>query len=157
MKNEDNYSKCRLLQFMSSVEQLASWCCSFFSFVHDCDTKSSVFDNFTMLVGISDLIPKTPIAIAAGTIQIFLTRHTIVVEYYSFTLIVHVSTGASVRLLYVCPYFLFRTRTWININGCSLNLVYVFILWRSGLGLLMGKFRQFLTNLSARQTIVSVL
>ena len=57
-----------------------------------------MFDNFTMLVGISDLIPKTPITIAAGTIPIFLTRHTIVVECYSFTLIVHVSTGAFVRL-----------------------------------------------------------
>ena len=32
------------------------------------------------------------------------------------------------------------------------NLVCALILWRSGLGLLMGKFRQFLTKLSARDT-----
>ena len=32
--------------------------------------------------------------------------------------------------------------------------VYALILWRSGLGLLMGKFRQFLTGLSARSTSV---
>ena len=30
------------------------------------------------------------------------------------------------------------------------SLVCVLILWRSGLGLLMGKFRQILTELSAR-------
>ena len=30
--------------------------------------------------------------------------------------------------------------------------VYALILWRSGLGLLMGKLRQFLTELSARDT-----
>ena len=32
------------------------------------------------------------------------------------------------------------------------KLVCALILWRSGLGLLMGKFRQFLTELSARDT-----
>ena len=31
--------------------------------------------------------------------------------------------------------------------GLSLDLVCALILWRSGLGLLMGKFRQFLTDL----------
>ena len=35
----------------------------------------------------------------------------------------------------------------------SLNLVYALILWRSGLGLLMGKCCQFLTELSARDII----
>ena len=40
--------------------------------------------------------------------------------------------------------------TLVNINGFSPNLVCILILWRSGLGLLMGKFRQFLTELSAR-------
>ena len=34
----------------------------------------------------------------------------------------------------------------------SPNLVSALILWTSGLGLLMGKFRQFLTELSARDT-----
>ena len=40
----------------------------------------------------------------------------------------------------------------VNINGFSPNLVCALILWRSGLGLLMGKFRQFLTELSAPDT-----
>ena len=46
----------------------------------------------------------------------------------------------------VCPYFCFRMITWVNVN-----LVCALILWRSGLGLVMGKFHQFLTALSARQ------
>ena len=37
-------------------------------------------------------------------------------------------------------------------NGVSPNLVCALILWRSGLGLLMGKFRQILTEISARDT-----
>ena len=37
----------------------------------------------------------------------------------------------------------------INVNGFSLNLVCLLIFWTSGLGLLMGNFRQFLTELSA--------
>ena len=41
------------------------------------------------------------------------------------------------------PYFTFRTMTWVNLNGFSPNLICVFILWRSALGLLIGKFRQF--------------
>ena len=40
--------------------------------------------------------------------------------------------------------------TLVNINGVSPNLVCALILWRSSLGLLMVKFRQFLTELSAR-------
>ena len=35
-------------------------------------------------------------------------------------------------------------------NGISPNLVCAWILWRSGLGLLMGKFRQTFTELSPR-------
>ena len=59
----------------------------------------------------------------------------------------------SVRQSYVRPsVFRFRMITWININGFSSNLVCVLILWRSGLGLLMGIFRQFFTELSARDT-----
>ena len=37
-------------------------------------------------------------------------------------------------------------------SGFSPNLVCALILWRSGLGLLMGKFLQILTELSARDT-----
>ena len=39
-----------------------------------------------------------------------------------------------------------------NFNGFSPNLVCALILWRSGLGMLMGKFRQIFTVLSARDT-----
>ena len=42
--------------------------------------------------------------------------------------------------------------TRVNVNGFSPNLVCALILWRSGLGLLMGKFRQIFTELSARDT-----
>ena len=48
------------------------------------------------------------------------------------------------------PYFRFRTITWVHKKGFSPNLVFALILWRSGLGLLMGKFCQFLTELSAQ-------
>ena len=47
----------------------------------------------------------------------------------------------------VCPsvvgpsVFCFRMITWVNINGFSPNLVCALILWRSGLGSLMGEFR----------------
>ena len=37
----------------------------------------------------------------------------------------------------------FWTITWVNFDGFSPNLVYALILWRSGLGLLMGKFHEF--------------
>ena len=40
-------------------------------------------------------------------------------------------------------------------NGFSPNLVCALILWRSGLGLLMGKFLQILIELSARDTIMA--
>ena len=53
------------------------------------------------------------------------------------------------------PYFRFRMTSWININWFSPNLVCALILWRSDLWLLMGKFHQFLTDLSACRTIVS--
>ena len=51
-----------------------------------------------------------------------------------------------------CPYFRFRTITWVNNKRFSPNLVCALILWRSGFGLLMCKFHQFLTELSARDT-----
>ena len=58
----------------------------------------------------------------------------------------------------VCPsigtsIYCFRLIT-CNINEFSPNLVCDLILWRCSLGLLMGKFYQFLTELSARHTIV---
>ena len=54
--------------------------------------------------------------------------------YYVFMLDVHVS---------VLPSF---------INGFSPNLVCTLVLWRSGLGFLMGKFCQILTELPVRDT-----
>ena len=39
--------------------------------------------------------------------------------------------------------------TLVKVNGFSSNLVCLLILWRPDLGLLMGKFHQFLTELSA--------
>ena len=62
----------------------------------------------------------------------------------------------SVRQSYVRPsVFRFRMITGVNINLFSPNLVCALILWRSGLGLLMGKFRQCLTELSTRDTIMA--
>ena len=45
------------------------------------------------------------------------------------------------------PYFYFRMITLVNINGFSPNLVCALILWRSSLGMLIGKFREFLTDI----------
>ena len=50
------------------------------------------------------------------------------------------------------PYFRFRTITLVNNKGFSPNLLYALTLRRSGLGLLMGKFRQNFTELSGRDT-----
>ena len=49
-------------------------------------------------------------------------------------------------------YFCFRTITLVNSKGFSPNLLYALTLRRSGLGLLMGEFRQIFTELSARDT-----
>ena len=46
-------------------------------------------------------------------------------------------------------YFHFQMITLVNISGFSPNLACALILWRPGLGLLMGKFLQFLTELAA--------
>ena len=43
--------------------------------------------------------------------------------------------------------------TSINLSGFSSNLLYALIMWRSGLGLLMGLFLQFLTESSTHDTI----
>ena len=42
--------------------------------------------------------------------------------------------------------FAFRMITWVNVNGFSPNLVSALILWRSGLDLIMGKFRQMFSS-----------
>ena len=87
----------------------------------------------------------------ADDILIFIPHHTIVAGYYGFTLDVHVSVRPSV----VRPsIFRFWMITSVNINGFSPNLICALILWRSGLGLLMGKFRQIFTELSARDTLI---
>ena len=79
----------------------------------------------------------------------FIPCHTIVAGYYGFTLVL----CKSIRRTSVRPsVFRFRMKTWVNVNGFSPNLVCALILWRSGLGLLMGKFRQFLMELPARDT-----
>ena len=51
----------------------------------------------------------------------------------------------SIHLSDVSTYFCFHMITWVNVSGFSPNLVCALILKRSGLGLLMGKFCQFLT------------
>ena len=51
-------------------------------------------------------------------------------------------------------FFLFPDDNLVNINGFSPNLVCALILWRSGLGLLIGKFRQMFSEFSARDTIM---
>ena len=62
--------------------------------------------------------------------------------------------GSSVRLslLRLSDHFLFRIITIVNIDGFSPNFVCALILWRSGLGLLMGKFHQIFMELSAQDT-----
>ena len=52
-------------------------------------------------------------------------------------------------------YFSFRTITSVNFNGFSPNLICALILWRSGLESPISKFRQSLTELSARNMIMA--
>ena len=51
-------------------------------------------------------------------------------------------------------YFQFRAITSVNSYGFSWNLVCALIFWRFASGLLMGKFCQFLTELSASYTFI---
>ena len=84
---------------------------------------------------------------------IFIPHHTTVAGYYDFTLDVRVYS--SVRQLCVRPsVFRFRVITWVNINGFLPNLVCALILWRSCLGLLIGKCHQILTELFARDATI---
>ena len=80
----------------------------------------------------------------------FYTRYTIVARYYGFTVDVRVSIRPSVSRPSV--RISFPDDNLSKHHGFSPNLVCALILWRSGLGLLMGKFRQILTELSARDT-----
>ena len=52
------------------------------------------------------------------------------------------------------PYFHFWTITLVNVNGFSPNLVCALIFWTFALGLLTGKFHQFLTALSVCEMIM---
>ena len=110
-------------------------CCCFYW-----DPSLAVIKTATLLTPSSVYMSRTP----------FYTSHTLMTWYYDFMLDVRVSVRTSVRQSVsrspsVHPsVFRFRMITWVNINGFSSNLVCALILWRSGLGLLMGKFRQFL-------------
>ena len=53
----------------------------------------------------------------------------------------------------VCSFFHFQTITWVNTNGFSPDIVCAFVLLRSGLGLLMDKFLQFLIKSSVHYII----
>ena len=79
---------------------------------------------------------------------IFIPRHMIVAGYYDIMLAAPVS---------ICPFvhlYCFWTITWVNVSGFSPKSVCALIFWRSGLELLMGKFQQFLTELSSRDTSI---
>ena len=94
-----------------------------------------------MCAGICDGTPLT-----CSSFFFMTPCHTIVVGYYGITLVVHVSvccTSVSSFLAdNLSKYQWIFTRCYV----CAL------ILRRSGLGLKMGKFCQFLTELSARNT-----
>ena len=51
-------------------------------------------------------------------------------------------------------HFHFRIITWVNVIGFSPNMVYGLILWKSGLGLSVGKFHLVLTELPAHDRIM---
>ena len=68
---------------------------------------------------------------------IVIPHHMVVVGCYGFMLAVCVYVHLAICCMSVS--ICFWTITWVNINGFSLNLVCALIMWRSGLGLLMGK------------------
>ena len=81
----------------------------------------------------------------------FLPRYTTEAGYYGFTLDVRASVPPSIR--FSCTDDNLNKHQWIFIK--SRNLVCALILWRSGLGLLMEKFRQVFTELSACNTTMT--
>ena len=94
------------------------------------------------------IMPRLAELLFVCTFWLIIPSHTIVVGYYGFMLDIPVS----VRLSVVHPFIHFRMITWVNINGFPPNLICALILWRSGLGLLMGKFRQIWKAFSALDT-----
>ena len=69
------------------------------------------------------------------------------------------STGKFVNfsrsyLLETDLYFPFHIITRVNVSGFSPNLVFALILWRSDLGLLMGKYLPIFEELSVRDTSI---
>ena len=67
----------------------------------------------------------------------------------------HIGVHLSVVSYVPLPDFCFRRMTWENVNRLSPNLVNCeLILWRSDLGLRMGKFCQFLAELPACESSV---
>ena len=78
-------------------------------------------------------------------------------ECYGFMLSVNPSVMCiSIRgpELTKCPCVYFQMMTRVNVNGFSTNMLYALILWRSGLGLLMGKFVNFWQGLFPCHTSV---
>ena len=72
---------------------------------------------------------------------IFIPRHTLVSGYYVIPFGVCLSVRPSVRAHH------FRSITWVFIHGIFSNFAYILLSAMSGMGLLMGKIRPFLTEL----------
>ena len=77
--------------------------------------------------------------------HIYTLPHDIMVSHWLWPFVVTVCPSFCCTTVH--PYFCFQMITWLNVNGFSLNLVCALILWRSGLGLLIGKFRKFFNYL----------
>ena len=72
---------------------------------------------------------------------IFIPRHTLMARYY----VIPFGVCPSVRPS-VCAHH-FRSITWVFIHGIFSNFAYILLSAMSGVGLLMGKIRPFLTEL----------
>ena len=64
------------------------------------------------------------------------------------------NSGGVLWLHVGCPSIHLSLIIWVNISGFSPDLICVLILWRSGLGLLLGKFCQFLTVICPRHAYI---
>ena len=84
----------------------------------------------------------------------FIPRHMIVAGFYGFTLDVPVSVHPSVVNSFV--HILFPNDNLSEHQWIFTKLVCALILWRSGLGLVKGKFRQILTEICPRHTHIFV-
>ena len=77
---------------------------------------------------------------------IFIPRHTLVARYYVISFGVCPSLSCpSVRPSVRAHHF--RSITWVFIHGIFSNFAYILLSAMSGMGLLMGKIRPFLTEL----------